>query len=301
MTAESNASRGGLNRSAPGSTSWHNRISGVRNGFLYVILVLMSLLFLLPLFWMISTSLKPKPEIYIFPPVLLPSVAQWENYWNAWIYPGMQFTRWSLNTAFITGLVLIGTLLTSSLCAYGFSRIRFPGRNFWFIVTLASIMLPPQVTLIPLYVLFFKISWLDTFLPLWVPVWFGGGAINIFLLRQFFMQIPNELEDAAIIDGAGRLQIWARIFLPLSVPGLITVGIFTFQAAWNDFYGPLIYLSSQENYTLALGINLFRGQYGEEIHYMMAVSFLMTIPMIIIFFLAQRYFIRGIVLTGINR
>ena len=272
-----------------------------RNSLLYLIMIFVSVIFLSPLLWMISTSLKTKPEVYIFPPTILPELAQFRNYLDAWSYQGMQFNRWTLNTVFITLMVMVGTLVTSSLCAYGFSRIRFPGRNFWFMATLASIMLPPQVTLIPLYVLFFKIKWLDTFLPLWVPTWFGGGAINIFLLRQFFLQIPAELEDAAIIDGASRLQIWARVFLPLSIPGLITVSIFTFQAAWNDFYGPLIYITSQEKYTLALGINLFRGQYGEEIHFMMAAAFVMTIPMIVIFFVAQRYFIRGIVLTGINR
>lgn len=282
-------------------TSRRKWLSWLRDGIFYLILISCSLLFLSPLLWMISTSLKTKPELYLFPPTLLPEVVQWHNYVDAWIYPGMQFTRWMWNTIFLTGMTMLGVLITSSLCAYGFSRIRFPGRDFWFMITLASIMLPPQVTLIPLYILFFRIQWLDTFLPLWVPVWFGGGAINIFLLRQFFMSIPTELEDAAIIDGANRLQIWARIFLPLSVPGLITVGIFTFQGAWNDFYGPLIYLRSQEKFTLALGINLFRGNYGEEIHFMMAIAFLMTIPMIVIFFVAQRYFIRGIVLTGINR
>jgi multiple sugar transport system permease protein len=178
--------------------------------------------------------------------------------------------------------------------------MRFPGRNFWFIATLASIMLPPQVTLIPLYVLFFQIGWLDTFKPLIIPAWFGGGAINIFLLRQFFLQIPAELEDAAYIDGANRLQIWWRIFVPLSGPALITVGLFTFQAAWNDFFGPLIYLTGRDNYTLALGMNLFNSQFGKEIHYMMAIAFLMSLPMIAIFFFAQRYYIRGVVLSGIK-
>lgn len=291
-----------LSRGVPAvSNSWVKIKKAAGTGILYTIMIGLSLLFLLPLFWMISTSLKSKPEVYIFPPTLFPDTVQFKNYVDAWVYPGMEFNRWTLNTIFISVTVLAGTLITASLCAYGFSRIRFPGRNFWFMATLASIMLPPQVTLIPLYIFFFKIHWLDTFKPLIVPTWFGGGAINIFLLRQFFMQIPLELEDAAIIDGANRLQIWARIFLPLSIPGLITVAIFTFQATWNDFYGPLIYLRSQDKYTLALGINFFRGQYGEEMHYMMAVAFLMTIPMIIVFFVAQRYFIRGIVLTGINR
>jgi multiple sugar transport system permease protein len=194
----------------------------------------------------------------------------------------------------------VGTLLTSSLCAYGFARIRFPGRNFWFIATLASVMLPSQVTLIPLYIVFFRIGWLDTFLPLTVPVWFGGGAINIFLIRQFFLGIPVEIEDAARIDGANRLQIWWTIFLPLSLPALTTVAILSFQGTWADFYAPLIYLSSSDNYTLALGMSLFRSAYTEETNYMMAISFLMTLPMILLFFFAQRYFISGVALGGVK-
>jgi multiple sugar transport system permease protein len=271
-----------------------------RIALLLLVLILISVISFVPLWWMIITSLKTKPEVYIFPPSLWPEVPQFHNYIDAWNYQGMRFTRWTLNTLFISITVLIGVLLTSSLCAYGFARIRFPGRNFWFIATLASIMLPPQVTLIPLYILFFRIDWLDTFLPLTVPAWFGGGAINIFLIRQFFLGIPLEIEDAARIDGANRLQIWWTIFLPLSLPALITVAIFTFQRTWDDFYGPLIYLSSADNFTLALGINLFRGAYTEEMNYMMAVAFLMTLPMIALFFFAQRYYIRGVVLGGVK-
>jgi multiple sugar transport system permease protein len=271
-----------------------------RAALIYFLLITISLISIVPLWWMIITSLKTKPEVYIFPPSLWPKVPQLHNYLEAWVYPGMRFTRWTLNTLFISVTVLVGVLLTSSLCAYGFARIRFPGRNFWFIATLASVMLPPQVTLIPLYIVFFRIGWLDTFLPLTVPAWFGGGAINIFLIRQFFLGIPMEIEDAARIDGASRLQIWWNIFLPLSLPALTTVAIFTFQRTWDDFYGPLIYLSSANNFTLALGMNLFRGAYTEEMNYMMAISFLMTLPMIILFFFAQRYYIRGVVLGGVK-
>jgi multiple sugar transport system permease protein len=224
----------------------------------------------------------------------------WQNYPIAWTYPATQFTRWTLNTLFITVTVLLGSLVTSSLCAYGFARIHFPGRNFWFVATLASVMLPSQVTLIPLYIVFYRIGWLDTFLPLVVPVWFGGGAINIFLIRQFFLGIPVEIEDAARIDGANRLQIWWTIFLPLSLPALTTVAIFSVQGSWADFYGPLIYLSSTSNYTLALGMSLFRSAYTEEMNYMMAISFLMTLPMILLFFFAQRYYISGVALGGVK-
>lgn len=277
------------------------RITG-RNIVLYAIMIGVSAIFLLPLVWMISTSLKTNAEAYTWPPVLIPSVLRWENYPEAWNYQNTQFTRWTLNTIFITVMVMVGVLLSSTLCAYGFARIRFPGRNFWFIFTISTIMLPPQVTLIPLYIAFFRIGWLDTFNPLIIPAWFGGGALNIFLLRQFFMGIPSELEDAAYIDGASRLQILFRVFIPLSMPALLTVAIFTFQAVWNDFYGPLIYLRSMDNFTLALGLNQFRGLYGQtQVQYMMAIAFLMTIPMIIVFFVAQKFFIQGITLTGLNR
>jgi ABC-type glycerol-3-phosphate transport system permease component len=275
---------------------------GGRDIVLYAILIGISAIFLLPLIWMISTSLKTNAEAYTWPPVLIPSTLRFENYAEAWNYQNTDFPRWTLNTIFITVTVMVGVLLSSTLCAYGFARIRFPGRNFWFIFTIATIMLPPQVTLIPLYIAFFRIGWLDTFNPLIIPAWFGGGALNIFLLRQFFMGIPSELEDAAYIDGASRLQILFRIFIPLSVPALLTVTIFTFQGVWNDFYGPLIYLRSFDKFTLALGINQFNGLYGQtQMQYMMAIAFLMTIPMIVVFFVAQRYFIQGITLTGLNR
>lgn len=282
------------------------RAQRVRSNFLqaflvYTILSLVGFIFVLPLLWMILTSVKSAQEAFYFPPTILPRDLHLENFYNAWTYEGMFFSRWLWNTVYISAMVLLGTLLTSSLCAYGFARIRFPGRDFWFIATIASIMLPPQVTLIPLYVLFFNLGWLNTFHPLIIPAWFGGGAINIFLLRQFFLQLPVELEDAAYIDGANRLQIWGRIFIPLSLPALLTVAIFTFQGTWSDFYGPLIYLTGRDKYTLVIGMNLFNSQFGTEIHYMMAIAFLMTIPMIIVFFVAQRYFVGGIVLTGVNR
>lgn len=272
-----------------------------RAALVYGLLLVLSVIFLLPLAWMIVTSLKTRQEAIIFPPTIIPHEVHLANFKEAWTFPGMAFARWTLNTVWISAAVLVGVLLTSSLCAYGFARIHFPGRDFWFIATIASIMLPPQVTLIPLYILFFKIGWLNTFKPLIIPAWFGGGALNIFLIRQFFLQIPSELEDAAFIDGAGRLQIWWRIFVPLSLPALLTVAIFTFQSTWNDFYGPLIFLTGKENYTLAIGINLFSGTTGSEIQYMMAIASVMTIPMIVVFFIAQRYFIGGIVLTGVNR
>jgi multiple sugar transport system permease protein len=276
-------------------------LQNTRKTILYGLLVFLAFIFLCPLYWLVTTAVKTNAEVYLFPPTIIPQVIKLANFPEAFNYEGMQFARWTLHTVFITVTVMVGVLLTSSLCAYGFARMNFPGRNFWFMATLASTMLPAQVTLIPLYILFFKIGWLDTFNPLIVPAWFGGGAINIFLLRQFFMGIPTELEDAALMDGANRFRIYWNIFLPLSVPAVLTIAIFTFQGQWNDFYGPLVFLTSQDNYTLALGLNLFKGLFGNETQYLMAMSTLMTIPMIILFFVAQRYFIRGIVLTGINR
>jgi multiple sugar transport system permease protein len=268
--------------------------------FVYSVLTVVAFIFILPLLWMMLTSIKTAQEAFYFPPTIIPKNPTFSNFSEAWNHPGMNFTRWTINTLYLSLSVVLGVVLTSSLVAYGFARLRFPGRNFWFIATLASIMLPPQVTLIPLYILFYRIGWLDSFKPLIVPAWFGGGAINIFLLRQFFSQIPAELEDAAFIDGANRLQIWWRIFIPLSVPALLTVALFTFQASWNDFFGPLIFLTGRDNYTLALGMNLFNSQFGSEIHYMMAIAFMMSLPMIAIFFFAQRYYIRGVVLSGIK-
>lgn len=267
----------------------------------YLLLVVLAIIFLLPFVWMMLTAVKSAQEAAYFPPTIIPQDLRLSNFGEAWSYEGMKFTLWTWNTVYISITVLAGVLISSSLCAYGFARIQFPGRDFWFLATIASVMLPPQVTLIPLYVLFFKIGWLNTFAPLIVPAWFGGGALNIFLLRQFFMQLPVELEDAAYIDGASRLQIWLRIFLPLSLPALLTVAIFTFQATWNDFFGPLIYLTGRDKYTLSLGMNLFNSQYGSEVQYMMAIAFLMTIPMIVVFFVLQRYFVGGIVLSGMNR
>ena len=288
--------------------SWLSRarrrpLDAARQLVTYVLLISGSSVFITPLLWMLGTSLKPQTEVYIFPPTFIPRVFRFQNFPDAWNYPHMEFTRWTLNTLLITALVMIGVLVTASLCAYGFARVRFPGRDLWFMAVLASIMLPGQVTLIPLYVLFHRIGWLDTYKPLVLPAYFGGGAFFIFLLRQSFLQIPVDLEDAARMDGCGRFGIWWRIFLPLIKPALTTVAIFTFQGSWNDFYWPLICLSTPEKFTLALGINMFRSSVPWDVTpvgLMMAAALVMVIPVIIIFFFAQRYFIQGIVITGVK-
>lgn len=267
---------------------------------IYALLIAGAIVFLLPLFWLITTSLKENSEVYVFPPTLIPQTFRWQNFPDGWFYKGMNFSRWLQNTVFITVTVTTGALIASSLCAYGFARIKFPGRDLWFLFVIASIMLPGAVTLIPLYIMYSRIGWLGTFYPLTVPAFFGGGAFNIFLLRQFFTTIPMELEEAAILDGANRFRIWWQIMLPLSKPALATVAVFTFQGVWNDFYGPLIFLTDPETFTVALGISLFRMLYNTLIPLMMAMSFLMVIPTLIVFFFAQRLMIRGVVLSGLK-
>jgi multiple sugar transport system permease protein len=274
----------------------------ISKGAIYTLLVIGTAIFILPLIVMVSTSFKSYTEINSYPPTFLPNQVVTTNYAEAWNYKNTQFPRWTFNTIFIIAATIPGVLLTSSLCAYGFARLKFPGRNIWFILVLASIMLPPQVTLIPLYILFYKLGWLNTFAPLIIPAWFGGGALNIFLLRQFYMQIPKELDEAAIIDGAGHLTIWWRIYVPLGRPALISVAILTILSMWNDFLGPLIYLTNPDNYTLALGLNVFRNIFPQipRNDYIMSISTLMVLPMILMFLFAQRYIVQGFVTSGLK-
>lgn len=211
------------------------------------------------------------------------------------------FGRFFLNTLLIVACTVLGSTLSAALCAYGFARLRFRLRDPLFIVLLATMMIPGQVTMIPVYILFKELHWINTYLPLIVPAWFGGGAFSIFLLRQFFQSIPYEMEEAARIDGCGPLTTWWRVVLPLSFPALATVGIFTFMGAWNDFMGPLIYLNDTDKFTLALGLNLFKGQYGTDTpHLMMAATLVVLLPVLVLFFVAQKQFIQGIVVSGVK-
>jgi len=273
---------------------------GLHKAGVYLLLIIGALGFTVPLMVMVFTSFKPFSEINTYPPTFLPN--QWtpSNYAEAWNYPNTDFPRWTLNTLLIVVFTVPGVLLSSSLVGYGFARMRFAGRNLWFLLTIASIMLPPQVTLIPLYILFHQIGWLNTFLPLIVPSWFGGGALNIFLMRQFFLGIPKDLDEAALMDGAGHLMIWWKIYVPLSRPVMVTVALLTILGIWNDFLGPLIYLTSPENYTLAIGLSYFQGQFVTRSDYLMAISTLMVIPMVILFIFAQRYIVKGFITSGIK-
>ena len=264
------------------------------------ILVVGGIVMIFPLIWQISSSLKTDAEIFKFPPDLIPNPARWRNYIDATtIVPFWTYTR---NTVIVTGFNLFGTLLSCSLVAYAFAMLRIPGRNALFALLLGTMMLPGQVTMIPVFIMFSKLNWINTFYPLIIPSFFGN-PFYIFMLRQFFLGLPPELTDAVKIDGGNYLDIFRHIVLPLSKPALATVAIFAFIAHWNDFLGPLIYVTTDANRTLALGLMAMQANYfggRSYTHLVMAASVLMLIPVLVVFFAAQRVFVRGIALTGIT-
>jgi multiple sugar transport system permease protein len=271
----------------------------------YLLLLAGSLAFLFPLFWMIATSLKPIEETMKMPPVWVPSVIQWHNYWDAIKYGSDQvgyipFLRYAINTIYLAILGVIGTVLSNALVAYGFSRIKWRGRDTVFALVLATMMVPFPVTMVAVFAIFKQLHWIGSFKPLWVPAFFGS-AFNIFLLRQFFMTIPKELSDSARIDGCSELGIFRHIILPLSKPALAVVALFHFLYVWNDFLGPLIYLTDQRMFTLSLGLQFYQSQHGgTEWHMLMAASAIVCLPMILLFFFTQRQFIQGITMTGLK-
>jgi multiple sugar transport system permease protein/sn-glycerol 3-phosphate transport system permease protein len=257
------------------------------------------LLVLMPVIWMVLTSLKAPDQVFRMPPLWV-FTPQWGNYPE--VLQLVPFQRYILNTATIVGLVTVGTLLSCSFCAYGFARLKAPGRNAIFLVLMATLMLPTTVTLVPTYIVFNHLGWLNTFKPLILPAFFGS-AFFIFLFRQFFLGIPKELEEAARIDGAGYLRIWWTIFLPLSWPVIATVSVFTFVAAYNDFFGPVIYLSDESKYSIAVALSYFSGspRIGPQTHLLMAATTIAALPSIVVFLLAQRYFIKGIAVSGVSK
>ena len=269
----------------------------LRTVFGTTLAVIVALLFLLPLFWMASSSLKPDYQVLESPPRWLPDPVRWANFPEALTY--VPFGRYTLNTLFIAGMTIAGHLISCTLVAYAFAQLRAPGKDALFVVLLATMMLPYPVTMIPIYIGFEKLGWVNSFLPLIVPAFFGS-PFYIFLLRQFFLTLPVELEDAARVDGANTLQIIRHVILPISKPALATVAIFTFQASWNDFLAPLIYLHDQSKYTISLGLSFFRSSYDIHWAYLMAASLVTMLPVILVFFLAQRLFIQGIALTGVK-
>ena len=254
-------------------------------------------LFLIPVVWMVLSSLKPDYQIFAMPPIIFPQPPRWANYREALTY--VPFGRYTVNTAIISLFIIIGHIVSCTVVAYGFARLRAPGRDTLFVVVLATMMLPYPVTMVPLYVLFNEIGWVNTFLPLVVPAFFGN-AFYIFLLRQFFLNIPRNIEDAARIDGASVVEIIRYIIFPLSLPAMATVGILTFQFAWNDFLAPLIYLHDQQLYTVSLGLSFFRSSFQVSWAYLMAASLVTMLPVLIVFFVAQNYFIEGISLSRVQ-
>lgn len=270
---------------------------------LYAVAILTAVVFMLPFAWAFFSSLKSSQEIFEFPPRWLPAVPQWSNY--ADVLTTVPFARWTWNTFVITVLSLIGTVLSASLVAYSFARFRYPGRDLLFLITISTLMLPLEVTLIPQYLIFRDLQWLDTFLPLIVPSFFGGGAFAIFLLRQFFLTIPIELDEAARIDGASSWHILWSIILPLSGPALATVAVLHFIGTWHAFLVPLVFLNTPDNFTVSVGLRYFVVPQGAGVEkprdqLLMATSLMVAAPCVLLFFLAQKYFVRGIVMSGIK-
>lgn len=254
-------------------------------------------LMLIPLIWTLSTSLKPVSQIFLFPPQWIPNPIRWQNYAEA--VTAIPFARYLFNTALITGLVIVGKVFSVTLVAFAFARLQWWGRDVLFLIMLATLMLPTHITLIPQFVMFKQLGWINTFLPLIVPDFFGGPFLT-FLMRQFFMSIPRDLDDAARIDGCSSFGVYWRIILPLSKPALMAAVILTFNNTWNEFLHPLIYLQSPDNFTLALGLRFFQGEASTSWNLLMAASLLTMLPVITLFFVAQRYFIQGIVFTGVK-
>jgi len=262
---------------------------------IYLVLVLGAILVFVPFAWTISTSLKTETQTLKSPPEWIPNPVMWQNYPDA--LTARPFARYYKNTFIITILSVIGQVISSAIVAYGFARFRFPGRNFLFIIVLTTLMIPFQMLIIPRFILFKELGWLDTFLPLIVPNFFGG-AFSIFLLRQYFMTVPLELDEAAKIDGANAFQRFWNIMMPLARPALGAVAVFEFMSTWQDFLGPLIYLSSDKNYTVSVGLAAFRNDYFTAWHLFMAAAAVAMLVPLVVFFIAQKYFISGVTLTG---
>ncbi|HEY3268820.1 MAG TPA: carbohydrate ABC transporter permease [Armatimonadota bacterium] len=264
----------------------------------YVALIALSFLFAYPFIWMLGTSVTPADEVLNRARPLFPPHPAWSNYREALTV--LPFAVFLKNTLIVAVLATMGQVLSACSVAYAFARLKFPFRDTVFLLLLSTMMLPPQVTMIPAFILFTIPHWIDSLKPLIVPAWFGGGAFFIFLLRQFFMTIPTELDEAAFLDGASRFQVLRQVIMPLSKPALTTVGLFAFLGSWNDFLGPLIYTQSIEKKTLAVGLTAFKSLHGTEYHLLMAASVAVLAPILVIFFAAQKYFVEGIVTSGMG-
>ena len=270
----------------------------IRKAVVFLMLCIGAVVFSIPFLWTVSTALKTNEQVYAVPPRWIPNPIEWGNFRDAWTE--LPFPTFVLNTVTITVLATFGQVLSASLVAYGFARFKFRGRNALFYLMLSTMMLPSQVTMIPVFLLWRQLGLIDTFAPLIVPAFFGGGAFTIFLLRQFYLTVPRDLDEAAMLDGASPFGIWWRILLPLSRPALITVVLFSFLTHWDDFMGPLIYLNTMEKYTVSIGLRMFQDMFGTKLELIMAASLIHIIPTIVLFFIAQRYFVKGIALTGLK-
>ncbi|MNV02311.1 Inner membrane ABC transporter permease protein YcjP [compost metagenome] len=270
----------------------------VRQSALYLILVVGSILFLFPFYWMIRTAMVGMEGLFQNPPQFLPDKFNLDNFVEA--FSSHPFGRYFWNSTVITVLTVAGVVLSSSVCAYSFSRISWSGRDRIFGILLTGLMLPFFVVMIPQFIGWKTLGLTDTFVPLIAPAWFGGGMFNIFLIRQFFLSIPREMDEAAKIDGAGHFRIYWNIIMPISKQAIIVVGMLTFLASWNDYLGPMVFISSEKNYTLMLGLTLFQGSYSAQWHLMMAATAIVVLPSLIVFLIGQRYFIEGIAMTGVK-
>lgn len=270
----------------------------VLRGTLYLAFVVGALLVLVPIYWFVRSALMTLAQIFVYPPLPWPPHVEWANFSNAMrVAPFLLYAR-NTSTVIVPGV--IGTLVTASMSAFGFARFKFPLRNMWFALVLAAIILPPAVVLIPQFIMWSTLGLVNTLYPLIIPLWFGGGAFNVFLLRQFMLTIPKDFDDAARIDGAGYFKIYRVIMIPLVQPALIAVALFQTFFLWNDFFQPLIYLNDPQHFTLAIGLSNFIGSYTTQWNIMLAAALIVVLPPAILFFIGQRYFVEGVTLTGIK-
>lgn len=281
----------------PYQPAWRNLAAWSRRLLLHAIIWLGAVMMVLPFLWMLSTSLKSQGEAMVYPPQWIPNPIHWSNYVD--VVQSFPFATYAFNSLKIAIIGTIGQLVSTSLAAYAFARMNFPGRNLIFVVLLSTLMVPGQVTMIPTFILFNALGWVNTHYPLMAPAWFGG-AFGAFLIRQFFLTVPREYDDAAAIDGAGHVAIFLRIYLPLAKPVLATLALFTFMNHWNEFLLPVIYLTDPKKLTLTVGLSTFRQQYSTLYHYLMAGTLLSIIPIFALFVLLQQYFVRGIVMSGLK-
>lgn len=274
-----------------------NLTEGITRILLYLAVFIGGVIFAIPFYWMMRTSVMPTTQVYLFPPEWWPERFEWHHFKTPFaVFP---FGKFFLNSTYIAILSAVGTALSSSVVGFSFARLRFPLRDFLFLIVLATMILPEHVRLVPTYLIYVYLGWIGTYLPLIVPNWFAP-AFYVFLMRQFFMTIPKDMDDAALIDGCNPLGLFWRIHMPLSMPALGVVLIFQITYHWNDFLHPLIYIQGVNNYTVALGLQLFQGQMTNNMQALMAASLLAILPTIIMFFFAQRYFVQGIVVSGVK-